>query len=457
MIKSITVENHLGKQLTLELTRPEKSGLIVTSVEGLGPAKSSINITDISTGDGGVFNSSRLDKRNIVIDLAFLQTGNETIEDIRQKTYLYFPVKKKVRLTIVTDNRTLETEGYVESNEPNIFSASEGCQISVICPDPLFYSPENSTTSFSGVKSAFGFPFSNESLTEPLLEMGELQNQTEQVIVYDGNAEIGMTIHIHSLGMARNITVINVLTGEKMIINTDKMAQIIDDNAISYPYYGIESGGEVNIGDYYPIYLKDDGNGTLSMYGNSGKYTYAGKTVYITHPLSGVSASELSDMCELAYGKYIFTGCPDGGGTDTCYFQIRISDKDFNVKETVYRDTGSGVVFDVDEEDGAYVEIALIFAGSQTINTNWIFEPKIIHYESNRLVAGDSIIITTMRGEKGITLLRDGVSANILNCLEKGSAWFTLVTGDNMLSYNAEEGAANLQFYIDNKIAYDGV
>ena len=60
MIKSIKVRNYLNKEITLELTRPELSGLIVKSVEGLGPAKANINVTDISTNDGGLFNSSRL-------------------------------------------------------------------------------------------------------------------------------------------------------------------------------------------------------------------------------------------------------------------------------------------------------------------------------------------------------------------------------------------------------------
>ena len=58
MIKSITVKNYLNDQITLELTRPEKSGFIVESIDGLGPAKANINVTDISTNDGGIFNSS---------------------------------------------------------------------------------------------------------------------------------------------------------------------------------------------------------------------------------------------------------------------------------------------------------------------------------------------------------------------------------------------------------------
>lgn len=305
MIKSITVKNYLNDQITLELTRPELSGFIVRSIDGLGPVKANVNVTDLSTNDGGIFNSSRLDKRNIVISLGFLQTPNESIEDIRQKSYKYFPIKKKVYLKIETDNRTSVTEGYVESNEPDIFSQNEGTNISIICPDPFFYSETDNETLFSGVEPMFEFAFENNSTSESLLEMGSIQNKTEQIIVYDGNSETGMTIYIHALGDASNITIVNNLTNEIMIINTEKL--------------------------------------------------------------------------------------------------------------------------------------------------------KTLMSSEDEIISGDTIIISTTRGDKSITLLRDGVKTNILNCLERGSKWFTLVKGDNIFSYTAATGSSNLQFYIVNKIAYDGV
>lgn len=78
MIKSVTVTNYLGDSIKLDLTRPDASGFIIKSIEGLGPAKASINTSDISTNDGGIFNSSRLDKRNIVFDLEFFPAPKET-------------------------------------------------------------------------------------------------------------------------------------------------------------------------------------------------------------------------------------------------------------------------------------------------------------------------------------------------------------------------------------------
>ena len=100
MIKSVTVTNYLGDSVKLELMRPEKSGFIVKSINGLGPSNASINTTEVSTNDGALFNSARLSKRNIVFKLLFMNTDTETIEDIRQKTYKYFPMKKGVTILI---------------------------------------------------------------------------------------------------------------------------------------------------------------------------------------------------------------------------------------------------------------------------------------------------------------------------------------------------------------------
>lgn len=307
MIKSITVTNYLGDSIKLELGRPEKSGFLIGSVSGLGPSKANINTTEVSTNDGSLFNSARLNQRNIVFEFIFVETINgESIEDVRQKSYKYFPLKKKLDLLIETDNRIAKTTGYVESNEPNIFSSQEGTQISIICPDPHFYSagPDgNNTTVFYGIEPVFEFPFSNESLTDPLIVFGNIQLKTENVITYKGDTEIGVTIHIHAIGEVENITIYNTGTREIMRINTVKLEAL----------------------------------------------------------------------------------------------------------------TGSGIV------------------------------------------AGDDIIIKTQKGDKSITLIREGQYINILNCLGRETDWFTLAKGDNIFAFTAESGTTNLQFWIENKVIYEGV
>ena len=65
--------------------------------------------------------------------------------------------------------------------------------------------------------------------------------------------------------------------------------------------------------------------------------------------------------------------------------------------------------------------------------------------------------INTSKGDKSITLIREGVSYNILNCLDKNTDWFTLAKGDNIFAFTADSGVTNLQFRIENKVIYEGV
>lgn len=302
MIKSITVTNYLGESIRLDLMRPEESGFAVIDVTGLGPGKADINYTETSVNDGALFNSSRIPSRNIVISLKYL--WKNTIEDARQLSYKYFPIKRKVTLTIETDNRTSMIEGYVESNDPAIFSNSEGSDISIICPNPFFYAAYGSNSVYlANIKSAFEFPFSNESLTESLIEMSSIMDQADAVVVYEGDYEVGVTIILRASAPAKNITIYNVTARETMTINTD-------------------------------------------------------------------------------------------------------------IIETL---TGSGL----DE--------------------------------------GDEIVISTVTGSKYVRLVRDGVTTNILNCVDRNSSWFKISKGENIFAYTAEEGANNLEFEIQHRIIYEGV
>lgn len=304
MIKSVTITNHLDESIKLDLFNPEESGFIIKSIEGLGPVKANINFKELATNDGAIDNSARLSSRNIVMSLQFMESP--TIEETRLKSYKYFPIKRNIKFLIETDSRICETIGRVETNVPTIFSNAEGCQISILCSNPYFYSAgENGTnqTIFYGTEPLFEFPFSNESLTEDLIEFGSIENRTEGTIYYDGDAEIGITIQIHAVGEAEGLVIYNTKTREIMRINDDKLKSLM----------------------------------------------------------------------------------------------------------------GSGIQ------------------------------------------AGDEITITTSRGEKGIYMLRSGVTTNILNSLEKPIKWFQLSKGDNTFAYTASAGLTNLQFRIENKVIYEGV
>lgn len=307
MLKSVTITNYLGNSVTykIEGADPEDgSGLLITEIEGLGPTKADINMTQLATADGGIFNSARVNSRNIVIKARF--TYANTIEEARLASYKFFPIKQPVTFHVETDSRIAETTGYVESNEPVIFSDECDMQVSILCESPYFLSVSEDgkkETTFAGIDFLFEYPFENEDLHEPTLEFGNIVNKKENTVYYDGDAETGCIIQIHAVGEATNVTIYNIKTREIMALDSDKLVAL----------------------------------------------------------------------------------------------------------------TGAGISY------------------------------------------GDDITINTIKGQKSITLLRNGVTYNILNILGKDADWFQLAKGDNLFTFTADYGESNLQFKIFSQIVYEGV
>ena len=147
MVKSITVKNYLGQEvlITLNDDRPTH-GLLVKKIDGFGPSKSNIVSIDYSFLPGGIYQYSKSENRNIVIDFYFSDSYKDTedpsksmtIEKARLNCYKYFPIGQKLDLKITTDQGSYTISGYVEKNEPNVFSNKESAQVSIICTNPFF-------------------------------------------------------------------------------------------------------------------------------------------------------------------------------------------------------------------------------------------------------------------------------------------------------------------------------
>lgn len=308
MINTLTVINQLGDILTIKLANPFDVGMAITEITGIGPVKANVITTDNATMDGAVYNSSRLSYRNIVITMKLLGTksNGQLMEATRQEVYKYFPVKQPIWLIFETDRRSVMIQGYVESNEPEIFSDWETTQISVICPSPYFESLNGSVTNFSGIRPTFEFPTSlNE---EPKFELGSMYLKDDIDVYYNGEVETGIDIIMNFKGHVDPITIYNASKiDEKIVIDTKK----------------IES----------------------------------------RHGIT--------------------------------------------------------------------------------------------------LQAGDRIIISTSRGNKKAHLIRENVTYNIINCLDKNLTWFQLHKGDNMFNYSVENdhegGLENLEMSVNNKVLYEGL
>lgn len=151
MIKKVTVYQKQDRSdaFTMVLTSPtnvtNKTGFAIDKIDGLGPVEADINTTEMVV-DGNLFNSARIGERNIVLSLIFYSETGTGVEEVRQRSYQLFPTKRLVWIEVETDYRTIHTQGYVEKNEPDIFSDESKTQVSIICPDPKWYDLENTTT-----------------------------------------------------------------------------------------------------------------------------------------------------------------------------------------------------------------------------------------------------------------------------------------------------------------------
>ena len=73
------------------------------------------------------------------------------------------------------------------------------------------------------------------------------------------------------------------------------------------------------------------------------------------------------------------------------------------------------------------------------------------------MLRSDTIVINTNVGEKSIVLIRDGVTTNAMGYLAHDSSWLSLDSGDNIFTYDTEEGGSNLQITFTTQVLYGGV
>lgn len=237
MIKSVKVTNNHGESLRMELKNPTSTGFIIGNISGISPGQSELNISDYSVSDGGYLVNARKSTRNITLTILFADFVEESIEELRHKLYKYFPLKKRVVLTFESDRRTTVIDGFVETVDSNIFSSTEGAEISIVCENPWFRSEYETAVPFNSILSRFKFPFSNESITEKLIIMSELENIEGKTIDYNGEIPTGITVRILVHNSFTKIVLFNDLTDEKITIDGTKLPTLLDGDTIEITTY----------------------------------------------------------------------------------------------------------------------------------------------------------------------------------------------------------------------------
>ena len=257
------IENNNGEILTL--TGKERQYQII-SITGLNPPKAQVNSSSIAGLDGAIFNSAKLETRNIVLTVKI----NGNVEANRLNLYKFFPTKTKCRFFYANGSLDVSIDGYVDSVECNLFSQSEIAQISLLCLSPYFQSIAEIIADSSNALPQFTFPFSI-NIGAPVV-FSDLTEDGEIAVYNSSESETPTTIEIDFMASAHSLTLINTnggdtleldfdfATGDKVIINTTKGGKsvtLLRGGALSNLFSAVKKGSKffqlrpgVNIVDF---------------------------------------------------------------------------------------------------------------------------------------------------------------------------------------------------------------
>lgn len=406
MIKSIEIVNGFGEHLTIELGAPEKTGLWVKSIKGIGPGKANINTTDLASSDGGIYNSARSEIRNITLTLGMVSyvdaAGNKlSVEDVRRNLYRWFAKKRAIDFIVHTDRIDLITYGYVESNEPDIFNKQETTSISIICPDPNMYIQNGSEgISFSSTDDIFEFPISFIQTSDTSFLPDKLYYEKEDDEYF--------------------LTADTEMDPLKTYYEEDPDGGY--ENPVTTEYFETEDTEFKPGKEYFELF--DDGVADPYYYSTSDLVMDTNKTYYEYQ-----SVTEFAQLITIVNKDTFYDGEVEIG----LNFVIYISGEVHGLKLYKVYDAYN---YDTIEFDDAAIQLATSGSG---------------------LNAGDRIDLCTISGKKSATLTRDAVKYNIMNALGKNPGWFQLDQGQNTFSYAATSGQEYVSINIEYTKAYEGV
>lgn len=399
MIKSLRIDNMEGESILCEFAKPWDTGFLLTEIEGMGPVKADIQTTSMSSGNGSRYNSARMPERNIVVHIMFYETDEfVSIEELRHKTYQYFPCKQKVRLTMTTDERVLWIDGYIEDNDPDIWSKQESSKISIICPDPFFREVGESKWIFNGVDPLFECPFHSDFYEEFTagFEFKFESNEDTYVLAEVADGSISYDEALQAL----------ISQTEGLLYDKDHMR--VYQTSVGWKL--VELGSKIEFGQWNDPDAEDQ------------------------HWIEFGSINQYSTM------NVQYTGDEPTGAT--MHFHAIGNDlTNIRVYNETYRQ-----IFRIDTDQIASIMEAYTKTDEDEPGTFYGFR------------RGDDIFIETDEGYKSAQLMRDGIYYNILNAVASvDNDWTKIFKGRNKITYLTDGVQANLEFEFVYKNKYWGI
>ena len=205
---NVILENENGEQLDLM----HHKDMICVHIDGATSITATLNETENANIDGSTINSERINSRPINLTIRILNNYGEC----RLKLYQEAVIKKKVKLSLVNDVRSVYIKGQVKSIENDPFTQQQQMIISILCPEPYFDEMVALEEEFSNIIKLLHFPLAIESKGIPF---GEITDIKQVEVINVGEADTGFEIVLRALGEVENPKIINMKTGEYLSLN----------------------------------------------------------------------------------------------------------------------------------------------------------------------------------------------------------------------------------------------
>jgi len=264
---SLTVENAKGEQMNLT----QNPDYTIINIDGLHPPDAIINTMERAGHDGSLFNSAKVDNRQIILDIAI----NKNACVNRNNLYRFFQSARPVRLIYNNELRGVYIDGYVQNAPIAFFEQKQTIQITIICPDPFWHSTVNVEGMTDGMEALFEFPF---SIPEGGIPFSEYYGGNAAHIWNPGTVESGIIIEIRASGAATNPRIYHQNTDTYFRVNTTLQSGdvlTIDTRPDHKKIHRVRSGATTNL-----IASRDLNSTWLIM--------DPGENVYILSAASGV-------------------------------------------------------------------------------------------------------------------------------------------------------------------------
>lgn len=190
MFYTLILENQSGDRIDMTTTANQ---YMTSKIDGLNPPAGTISTSTYAGMDGSYLNNAFIEKRNIVIPFEMRGVG---VEARRHQLYKVVKPSRYIKVCYKTAGIDVYAEGYVETCEVNNFDTLTSGQISIICPDPYWYST-SAVYAYYRVTGAFHFPFPESDAPFPL----GVYSTTDNIIIQNDGDESGFTIQMSTYSL----------------------------------------------------------------------------------------------------------------------------------------------------------------------------------------------------------------------------------------------------------------